>query len=634
MSERFAAAARRCLEERNQWQARSWLACGLAHDRSNCALQTVSYTAYVQQRAWAKAGACLALLVQQTPPAEETRAIVKEMVDAQLPSRRADPRRTDLQCLFNSLEPDLQEALVQLCIDHSVGNSSFPYVVLQVKLFPRLLSSVGKELAQSMCAAQLSNEEQCIFALQLFPMLIDTTEATTALPHESVLSWTRQAAQYHLSQRQWAAVFQCFAHAASYFGLWSTQPSKTTNASKLALFVQRLAGSLAVSTVPVCRSMHADLVFLYWVWCGVEVQALAQSCYSACAADQRAFLLQVSFLKKKRSKRLKADDDRQQSQVFVEAPTLSFAQHKHGRELEQLYRRLNTAWKHFHLSEQTLPVRAQAWRIDPLWMHVLSLDCLLMQQQYKTAVDICRAVLREYAHHIPAAAAAVCFPRPVEEHLLAWQLNLQEACARIALGYIDDARGQLLSLIRSAQEHCDSTNRHSESSGGNGGGEESAAELPGALALVDCSAQCVFAQGIKLLLSCSDAVHDEATDDTLAAELVLLQHNWPQARARCTGIVESIVAKRSFTFPNFFRYIKTLDILEEFLYVLNHHGDAVRLDLLPAAQQPALDPRQRGTRSQQQAKEHLRAQFVEQVERIVDEQQDTAVALSRFLATF
>lgn len=62
--------------------------------------------------------------------------------------------------------------------------------------------------------------------------------------------------------------------------------------------------------------------------------------------------------------------------------------------------------------------------------------------------------------------------------------------------------------------------------------------------------------------------------------LVLIQLDWPQEEALLNEIVERIKQRGSWTYHLFMKYIVTVDILEEFMYLSTEQGGSLPLDIL------------------------------------------------------
>ncbi|KAJ8729448.1 hypothetical protein PYW08_001029 [Mythimna loreyi] len=96
---------------------------------------------------------------------------------------------------------------------------------------------------------------------------------------------------------------------------------------------------------------------------------------------------------------------------------------------------------------------------------------------------------------------------------------------------------------------------------------------------------------IRILLTDTTTI----TDLAYGHMLVLMQLGWPQEEAIFIHILDVIRQKGVFHYHLFSSYIIHIDILEEFYFIWNEHGNNVVLDILPNSQQH-LGQRRIGTR--------------------------------------
>lgn len=95
---------------------------------------------------------------------------------------------------------------------------------------------------------------------------------------------------------------------------------------------------------------------------------------------------------------------------------------------------------------------------------------------------------------------------------------------------------------------------------------------------------------IRMLLSIGGS-----TDLTYGHIMVLMQLGWPQEESIFIHIMDTIKQKGFFQYHLFQTFIIHTDILEEFSYVWNEHGNNLALDIIPNSQQH-LGQRRIGTR--------------------------------------
>lgn len=64
-------------------------------------------------------------------------------------------------------------------------------------------------------------------------------------------------------------------------------------------------------------------------------------------------------------------------------------------------------------------------------------------------------------------------------------------------------------------------------------------------------------------------------------EFYFLQYEWPKYMSTFEEIIQIIRKQGGFSYPLFYNYITTPDILEEFMYLATKEGGNLQLDIIP-----------------------------------------------------
>lgn len=101
------------------------------------------------------------------------------------------------------------------------------------------------------------------------------------------------------------------------------------------------------------------------------------------------------------------------------------------------------------------------------------------------------------------------------------------------------------------------------------------------LRLLRCAADEILPYCIEVIIrTLKDvALSDPKNERALGDLLVLVQYQWPKEEAVFANLITTIQKRRKFSFPEFFKYIITIDILEEMLYLYN--SESLQINLLP-----------------------------------------------------
>ncbi|XP_064407226.1 integrator complex subunit 10-like isoform X1 [Halichondria panicea] len=101
------------------------------------------------------------------------------------------------------------------------------------------------------------------------------------------------------------------------------------------------------------------------------------------------------------------------------------------------------------------------------------------------------------------------------------------------------------------------------------------------LKVLQCSTQEILPYCIQVIIRTlkEAATGHSRSDRALGHLLVLLQYDWPKEEEMFAHVITMIQKRRKFSFPEFFKYVITIDILEEMLFLYN--CESLQITLLP-----------------------------------------------------
>jgi hypothetical protein len=199
--------------------------------------------------------------------------------------------------------------------------------------------------------------------------------------------------------------------------------------------------------------------------------------------------------------------------------------------------------------------------IDADWIDFVSGDVAILKSEYQAVIKRnARGVARP-----PRGATEVVLSLPQDPAFVAHIKHrgmLQRASALVAVGAHDRAKAELVALLLllpTERVMCAPSPPHAH--GGPGG------DTVPQLEMTVCTDAVLVSRAFHLLFQCYE--HEFSTqpssNEAVSNLIVLCQHEWPLHARTFDSLLQQIASRHDFYFSEFFDFVATVDVMEEFM---------------------------------------------------------------------